>query len=144
MCSWCMFCVCHHHATSTLLLLLLQTKAHIHTTQVKDPCTRRQCCSMGHLSVLLSCLKDASSCPDSPPPPFSMEGARLCCLTWISMWWAGVNCTPLVWNPLRGADMCTLHGKRDLDTVVSASLCIHPLTMPWSPLATLNRKCTRS
>lgn len=45
------------HVTSTLLLLLLQTKAHIHTTQVKDPCSCRQCCSVEHLSVLLSFLK---------------------------------------------------------------------------------------
>lgn len=48
------FAIC---VTSTLLLLLLQTKAHIHTTQVKAPCTRRQCCSVEHLSVLLSSSK---------------------------------------------------------------------------------------
>lgn len=48
------FVIC---VTSTLLLLLLQTKAHIHTTQVKAPCTRRQCCSVERLSVLLSSSK---------------------------------------------------------------------------------------
>lgn len=31
------------------------------------------------------------------PPPFH---ACFCCLTWISMHWAGVNFTPLVWNSL--------------------------------------------
>lgn len=67
---------------------------------------------MEHLSVLSS--SKMHPCVLISPRPSSKKGACFCCLKWIWMWGAVVRFTPLVWNPLRASDTCTLQGTRDL------------------------------
>lgn len=69
------FCV-----SSTSLLLLLQTKAHIHTTQVKAPPLCSQLWAASECPPVL--FKHASLFPDCPLLA-SMQGACSCCLTWV-------------------------------------------------------------
>lgn len=122
------------YIASTVMLLLLQAKAHTHTTQVKAPFTEgtRVLSFPLQRCILVSWF--------STPP--TAEGACLCCLTWIWMWGADVGFTLLILNLLRASDTCKLEWNRDLGhscvflpvyftCELPQNLILQPTTISW-------------
>ena len=126
-CSLCIFCLCHPRHIN-LTTSAFTDKGSYSYNSGKSPL---------HLQVVL--LYGVFSCPLQwcilmPwfSTPFSMKCACFCYLTWISVWGAGVNLTPLVWNPLRVSDTCKLQGNR-FRTQWSLPLCVFTCELSHNP-----------